>query len=451
MYYSFVSIVESTQLKIFKDSTEYKLWEGAWKQLLRDTLPSLLNNVETMVDDNRNPLTLDHLAGEGQWTTATDQVAIPPPCLHVVKEAALTTFFGMQLHGPVVPCSKMRQGPNESFTDFVERLTRAIEVQVKNEAGQEGILGEVEFSNSNELLQLTEGLLLKDDDWKFVSVNIDDQGTWPRTEVTMEPVQRWSQTSRKLHVLLGIFLLASLHSACLQMAHAPAQGQHMGDPCQGNGQDHNCLSGTSADSPLMTCFVGIPFGPKELPAKLMEITEQTNKEGASKDLRLYPGEVNEKSKMSVAPFQDSGSDFCNFFIQLIMGIKWAFSHFANNTMLGGNVDLLEDRKALQRDLERLDQQFKASGLRFNKAKSWVLPLGHNNPCSATDWGRVSAWWKRTLECWSAAAEHEPAQVSKKAKGILACVNNSVASRTRAVTVPLYSTLLRPDLKSYIQF
>ncbi|RMC19210.1 hypothetical protein DUI87_03815 [Hirundo rustica rustica] len=31
-------------------------------------------------------------------------------------------------------------------------------------------------------LRLTEGLLLKNKDWKFVSVNIDEQGTWQRIE-----------------------------------------------------------------------------------------------------------------------------------------------------------------------------------------------------------------------------------------------------------------------------
>ncbi|RMC05406.1 hypothetical protein DUI87_18597 [Hirundo rustica rustica] len=45
----------------------------------------------------------------------------------------------------------MRQGPSESFTDFGERLTRAIEVQVKNEGAREDILAEISFSNSNDL------------------------------------------------------------------------------------------------------------------------------------------------------------------------------------------------------------------------------------------------------------------------------------------------------------
>ncbi|RMB98857.1 hypothetical protein DUI87_24401 [Hirundo rustica rustica] len=48
------------------------------------------------------------------------------------------------------------------------------------------------------------------------------------------------------------------------------------------GQDHICLSATSVDNPHMTCLMGNPYGPKGLPAKLLEIPEHTNREGASK-------------------------------------------------------------------------------------------------------------------------------------------------------------------------
>ncbi|KAJ7423061.1 hypothetical protein WISP_35303 [Willisornis vidua] len=44
-----------------------------------------------------------------------------------------------------------------------------------------------------------------------------------------------------------------------------------------------------------------------------------------------------------------------------------------------------------------------------------------------------------------------AHVAEKANGILSCIRNSVASRTRAVTLPLYFALMRLNFRFFVQF
>lgn len=62
------------------------------------------------------------------------------------------------------------------------------------------------------------------------------------------------------------------------------------------------------------------------------------------------------------------------------GLKEILNKFVEDTKLGGAGNSLEDREALQRDIEKLERWAVTNCMKL-KGKCWILHLGWRNPSS----------------------------------------------------------------------
>ncbi|KAJ7422085.1 rna-directed dna polymerase from mobile element jockey-like [Willisornis vidua] len=151
-----------------------------------------------------------------------------------------------------------------------------------------------------------------------------------------------------------------------------------------------------------------------------------------------------------------GSVLFNIFIDgLDEGIESTIRKFAYDKLVE-SVNLLEGRRTLQRNPDRVNRWSESNGVGFNKPSAGSCTWPQQPPAALQAGHRVAEQWPGRkgpgiLTDRKLNMSQQCAQVAKKANSILGCISNSVASRATEVILPLYSALVRPHLKYCVQF
>ncbi|KAF7237700.1 Metallophosphoesterase domain-containing protein 1 [Varanus komodoensis] len=131
--------------------------------------------------------------------------------------------------------------------------------------------------------------------------------------------------------------------------------------------------------------------------------------------------------------------------------------FADDTKTGAVATTEEQVLQFQKDLDRLWKWAGDNRMAFNVDKCKVLHLGHRNSCHKYRLGDKwleSSTCERDLrvlvDCRLNMSQHCYAVV-KRANATFGCIARSVASRSREVLLPFYTTLVRPQLEYCAQF
>uniref|UniRef100_A0A8C0AT76 CCHC-type domain-containing protein n=1 Tax=Buteo japonicus TaxID=224669 RepID=A0A8C0AT76_9AVES len=127
--------------------TQKMLWRDRWRGLCEEVA---IKNLDRPDDDPMKAIGMDHLIGTGKFTDPRLQARFPIEALRTASVMAFKAMMTLPEEGRnVTSFMQIKQGPQELYTSFVDRLRDAVTKQVSSVEAQNALALKLAVENAN--------------------------------------------------------------------------------------------------------------------------------------------------------------------------------------------------------------------------------------------------------------------------------------------------------------
>ncbi|KAM9591474.1 uncharacterized protein ACIBXB_006270 [Morphnus guianensis] len=124
-----------------------KMWRDRWRGLCEEVT---IKNLDRPDDDPMKAIGIDHLIGTGKFTDPRLQARFPIEALRTASVMAFKAMTTLPEEGRnVMSFTQIKQGPQESYMSFIDRLRDAVTKQVSSVEAQNALALKLAVENAN--------------------------------------------------------------------------------------------------------------------------------------------------------------------------------------------------------------------------------------------------------------------------------------------------------------